>query len=337
MFSGLYGIDYLGGAMYGGVLVRAHQAGFAAGFFAETFGNVWPVIDKLCATGRCPLVRVHGPWTAHKYIPAQHDKAIFAALEKTNRLSDKYPGIEFQFSPVCESDARGAAWQNLFKKCLHLARDIQIICSVYKGELIKGYTAEIHGNHAIPVGAYQHSDDGTSSVDANVQADNNKHSRAKVRFFWHPSLNLKYKTKLSGDEIPEVRKNDTSPPKQRWCKPNVEIILSLAALSVDKGAPKLKPRNLWKSHADRHATPPDPRAYKPVLISPVKANVVFLVNDAGQVVHQSTKREPYKDGRWRYYFSHYGYQIADKVLQVIADNTKVGSVNPAFREGDYRS
>ena len=41
----MYGLDHLGGAKYPDLLVREHPNGWAAGFFANTFGNAWPTIQ----------------------------------------------------------------------------------------------------------------------------------------------------------------------------------------------------------------------------------------------------------------------------------------------------
>lgn len=337
----LFGMDYLGGAMFPSILLKAHPAGWAAGFFADTFGNCFGVADKLAASGKCPLIRIHGPWTAHKYNPKQHDKAIFAAFDKTINLARKHPNVSFQFSPVCESDARGKAWQTLFTRLSdrNPSGEVALVCSVYKGEFLKGYISEVHGPKGAPGARYNYSYDGTNAVDSDVQNDKQTHKNADVFFMWHPSFNLKYKTKVTEEDKkknPKVYKNDTAPPKERHCKPTVELIQSLEALAPAKGKPVLQKRNLWKSHADRHETPPEARAYKPVLISPERADQAFLM-DGAVVIAKSNKREPYNDGRWRYYFPKFGFQIAQRVLRVLVGQTDVGQVNPPFREGEYRS
>ena len=72
----IFGIDYLGGANYGNVIINEHPAGWAAGFILNTNEpswpkrNAWPVIESLARTGRCPLIRVHAIWDdAHTYRP----------------------------------------------------------------------------------------------------------------------------------------------------------------------------------------------------------------------------------------------------------------------------
>jgi hypothetical protein len=324
----IYAFDYLGGAMFGREILKAHPSNYGAGFFADTFGDCFPVAKRLAASRKCPLIRIHGPWTNHLYSPSRHDAAIFKAFNRTKKLAALFPSVRFQFSPVCESSARGTNWQQLFKRLIRDAGPVEIICSIWRGEAVSGVKLEVHGKERAPGKPYQYSYDGTSAVDSDIESDKRKHSRADVFFFWHPSFNLKYKTELSGDEAAHIKRNDTAAPTRRNCKPTPELIKSLAALADDKGNTSLKARNLYKSHSDRHQTPPEKRAYKPVLISPIKAECATLGNT------RSEKREPYKDGRYRYYFSKYGYQLGRGALRV--GSTEVGFVNGAFREGDFR-
>ena len=107
---------------------------------------------------------------------------------------------------------------------------------------------------------------------------------------------------------------------------------------------KLPKGYIWKSHADRHNTPPEARAYKPVLIAPVKAPRAELVTENGQVVAVSSQAQTFNGGGWRYYFSQYGYQLAEKARRIHGKGTVslrlngkvVGTLNPAFRAGSFR-
>lgn len=337
----MIGMDYLGGAKFPNILLRNHPTGFAAGFFDSTFGNIWGVVDKLAASGRCPLIRINGPWTAHLYIPAQHDKAIFEALEKTKDAARKYPSILFQFAPICENDNTTSAYASLLRICqIRSGSQMEIINSRgTRGREVAGFKSEVHGNTPRPRGAYQYSYDGTNAVDADVEKDKVTHSRAGVFFLWHPSFNLRYKTQLSADrhEPKHVIENDTAPPKERNCKPTKELIESLARLGGPiNGTPRLNRGDIWKSHADRNNTPPAPREYKPVFITPTSVARIEL-RDGDRVVATSAPRTTFVDDRFVYRFDQFGYQIAGKVVDVYAGGRKIGSVNPAFRGGDFRS
>ena len=327
--------------MFPNILLRSHPTGWAAGFFDSTFGNIWGVVDKLAASGKCPLIRINGPWTNHAYVPAQHDAAIFAALAKTQLMANRYLnlGVRWQFAPICENDNTTAAYRSLIDTCKQRCLSVQIINSRgTKGADIPGTVSEVHGSTKAPNGDYQYSYDGTSVVDANVRKDLETHARADTFFFWHPSFNLKYKAQLSADghEPLHVKKNDSAPPKERNCKPTKELIESIARLGESiNGSPKIGRRDLWKSHSDRNNTPPAEREYKPVFITPTSVAKIEL-RDGGKVIAVSKARAKYLDDRFIYRFDKFGYQMADKVVDIFAGGKKIGEVNPAFREGVSR-
>lgn len=337
----MFGLDVLGAAKFPSIALRNWPPGFACGVFADTFGNVWGFVDKLAASGKCPLIKINGPWTAHQYVPAQHDKAIFAALAKTVGMSRKYPNVKWQFAPVCENDNTTPAYSALLRNCADLAGGlVEIINSRgTRGKEVAGFKSEIHGNTPRPSGAYQYSYDGTSTVDSNVEKDKETHAKAGVFFLWHPAFNLKYKTALSADkhEPKHVIINDSAPPKMRNCKPTPELIKSLERLgSPIKGTPKLGRREIWKSHADRNNTPPESREYKPVFITPLSAPRIEL-RDGDRVVAVSQGRRKFVDDRFVYRFDRFGFEMSDIVVDIYANGKKIGSVNPAFRGGDFRS
>jgi len=332
----IYGLDYLGGAKFGDLLVREHPEGWAAGFFANTFGNAWPVIEQLLATGRCPRVRIHAIWDdAHKYNPRVHDPVINKELQRANTLKAKFPNVHVQFSPFCEHTIKGQQLKDLLNRCGDASRNVEIVNCPYTGDLSERFMNEVHGSHAVPApkfGAYQYSYDGTSCVDADVEKDKAKHQRAQVFYFWHPAFN----GKLNG--------NDKTPRPQRKAWPTAQLIDSIIYLHRPAGEVRLDSKHIWKSHADRHSTPPEPRAYKPVFITPVKAKRVELVADNGQVVATMPYYGPFETSKHRYYLGEYGYIIAEKAkrihgkptLKVVANGKQIGIVNAAYRAGSFR-
>ena len=337
----MFGLDVLGAAKFPSIALRNWPSGFACGVFADTFGNVWGFVDKLAASGKCPLIKINGPWTNHLYVPALHDKAIFQALEKTLFAAKKHPRVKFTFAPVCENDNTSADYTKLLERCLNFGGSLvqPINSRGTRGRDLPGFMSEVHGNTPVPPGEYQYSYDGTSTVDSDVEKDKAKHSRARVLFFWHPAFNLKYKTALSADkhEPKHVIINDSAPPKLRNCKPTPELIKSLERLgSPIKGTPKLGRREIWKSHADRNNTPPESREYKPVFITPLSAPRVEL-RDGDRVVAVSQGRRKFVDDRFVYRFDRFGFEMSDIVVDIYANGKKIGSVNPAFRAGDFRS
>lgn len=337
----IYGLDVLGLPMFSSIAIKNWPQGFACGVFDSTFGNVWPALNKLAATGKCPRIRVQGPWTNHAYIPAKHDKAIFAALKKCNELKAKFPHIHVQFSPVCEHNIKGQTLVNLLNKCGDASRDVEIVNNPYQGDFSKRFMNETHFNKPVPqsFGAYQFSYDGISTVDSDIEKDKVTHKDAQVFFMWHPSFNMKYRTQTDKEQPKNVIKNDTSPPKDRVCKPTAELIQSLAILSVSKGETNFPKGWTGKSHADRSQTPIEKRAYKPVYISGSPTEKYEFLK-VGKV--KSSPPEPFNDKNtgkllgWRYYLPIYGYQIANKVVDITGNGKVLGTVNPAFRDGKFR-
>ncbi|NDF13039.1 MAG: hypothetical protein EB060_09540 [Proteobacteria bacterium] len=332
----MYGLDYLGGAMYADVILREHPEGWAAGFFANTFGDAWETIARLLATGRCPCVRIHAVWQDdHRYNAKRDDPVIMRELERANKLKSTFPQVQVQFSPFCEHTITGTALTALFAKVKKAAGDLVLVNSSLKGATIPASVGinEVHGKAGAPRGAYNYSFDGQSCVDADVEATKERHKRAGIFFLWAPQFNGRKNL------------NDKTPRPERKAYPTSQLIDSVIYLHRTRGTVSLPSNHLWKSHADQHNAPkPEARALKPVYILPIKADRVELVADNGQVVAVSGGAQPYEDGRWRYYFPDFGYVMAEKARRIHAKPTctvrvggkVVGTVNPAYRAGVFR-
>lgn len=332
----MYGLDYLGGAKFSDLLIREHPEGWAAGFFANAFGNVWPTVGKLLATGRCPRVRIHAVWQDdHRYDPKRDDPMIMQELKRANELKATFPKVELQFSPFCEHNIKGAQLVALFQKVRAAAAGLVLVNSPMNGDKTPEAIAmnEHHGPAKTQRGTYNYSFDGTPCVDSDVEAMKKAHAGASTFFFWTSQFN--------GRRNPA----DATPRPQRQAWPTSQLIDSVIYLSRDCGPAKLPKNHLWKSHADQHEVPkPEARALKPVYILPIKASRVELVADNGQVVAVSGPSMPFNDGRYRYYFADYGYSLAEKAVRIHGKPTVsvrvggkvVGTVNPAFRAGSFR-
>lgn len=328
----IYGLDYLGGAKYRSVVLDEHPMGWAAGFFAQTFGDAYPVIDALLATGRCPLVRIHLLWSDTHTFGDKDIPAIRGLSTKYNELARKYRNVKVEISPCCEHNLKESdKYLDIVK--IH-APDCTPVNTPWNGALSKKYKNEVHGSKKdAPRGAYNYSYDGQSAVDADVSKHKKKYSSSEVFFWWVPQFNLRKNT------------NDKTPRPERKAVPTNQLVDSVIYLKNDKGKTELPDKFLWKSHADQHDAPvPEPRALKPVLICPVKAERFELVAANGQVILASSKAQPFSDSRYRYYFNDFGYQIAEKAIRIqgnavckLRANGKIyGKVNAAFRENDYR-
>jgi hypothetical protein len=328
----IWGIDYLGLPKFADLAIREHPEGWGAGCFAVTFGPALAHVDRLLATGRCPVFRVQLLWSdAHQFGDADIPE-VRRLARQYEALARKYPGVRMMLSPFCEHNLRAPdKYLDIVKREAPSCEPINV---PWQGGFSANYRNEVHGGKKPPGGSRKHlySWDGTSCVDGDVEASKRVHSNAEVYFWWHPAMNGRLNT------------NDKTPRPQRKAWPTSDLIDSIIYLSRNAGDVKAPRGATGKSHADRHSTPPEPRAYKPVYILAQKANRVELVADNGQVVAASSRPQPFADGRFRYYFSEYGYQIAEKAVrihgkpsvQLRIGGKVVGVVNPAFRFGDFR-
>jgi len=337
----MWGRDYLGGANYGELIIREHPEGWAAGFILNTNdpkwpkSNMWPVIEKLAATGRCPRIRVHAMWEDnHQYNPGKHDRIINRELLKTLAMRDRFPGVEWEFSPFCE---RGNSSGNeLFKKLAASAKGLTLVNSVYKSDLVFQATVknEVHGPTPKPRGAYNYSTDGSSAIDIDIESLKTTHKDASTFYFWVPQDNGRLNT------------NDKTARNARKAFPFTgEFMDSIIFLSTAKGKTNLTSQHIYKTHADQHSSPePEPRAGKPVLITRVDSRRVDLVADNGQVVGSFGRTGKFTDGRPLYRGTTFGYLLALKairiqghpVVKLVADGKVIGTINPGFRDGSYR-
>lgn len=338
-----YGIDYLGGGKYEQIVLDEHPNGWAAGFFTQDdlFECPRSVVRELARSKRAPIIRLNLRWRDdHAFNETDFPKIVEEA-KRFAELPKRYPSTLWYFSGATEHTLNHTLAKKLADEVLKVLPNRENCLYVNnpwegKGAFIEGtrIVNEVHGTYAKPPkGKYLFSYDGSNCVDDDVQARKRVLSTAEVFFFWHPAMNGRLNT------------NDKTPRPERKAWPTGPLIDSIVYLKNDPGKGIWLPTNwLWKSHADRHSTPPEPRAYKPVLITPVKASRFELVAANGQIVASSGAPMPFVDGRWRYYFADFGYNIAEKAIRIQkngvcslrADGKVYGKVNPAFRAGSFR-
>lgn len=341
--SMLFGIDYLGGAKYQQLILDEHPNGWAAGFFIEDdlFGSPKEVIRKLAKSGRAPVIRINLAWKDdHQFIESDFQNIVEYAKEYAE-FPKRYKNVTWYFSGATEHLLNREQAERLAKKILAVLPKTDNCIYVNnpwenRGAFVYGRRIinEVHGSYAkAPRGKFIFSYDGSSAVDDDVMLRKRVMKNSEVFFFWHPAMNGRLKV------------DDETPRPQRRSWPTSALIDSIIYLKNDAGSGIWIPNNwLWKSHADRHRTPPESRAYKPVLISPIKVDRFELITKNGRVVASSGPPMQFEDGRWRYYFDDFGHNIAEKAIRIQKDpvcglraNGKVyGKVNPAFRAGSFR-
>jgi hypothetical protein len=209
----IYGMDYLGGAKYGDVILKNHPRGWAAGFFAREFGAAFPVVKALADSGKCPLIRVQMLWDGgHKY----GDKDIPFLREIAKRYEKLSGHSQIQLSPFCEHNL------NSPDKFLDIVKEAAPSCEVvntpWNGELSQRYKNESHtpGMDSI---VEQFSFDGIDALaDPNYAKTLSRFRNLRVLFLWTPAFNCK--TSLT----------DKTPIKLRRAFPDGRLIQKMKGL-----------------------------------------------------------------------------------------------------------
>ena len=326
-----WGIANLGQAKYSEVAKQGHTKGFANVTFTNTFGDAYSAIDKLLATGKVPFQEYNLMWKDNHVFKKSDFPKIVKEAQRYAKLAEKYPNVECAFSGVTEHQLNKADATELAKMVLAVIPERCVYVNnpwVGRGAFIDPTDRiwnEVHGSEARapPNGKYIFNFDGSDCFDFHVEKIKERLSSAQVFYFWTSQNNGR------------KNRNDQTPRPERKAYPTVELLKALAFQATTQGTVKLPNlKYTVKPKADQHQVPPEKRALKPVLLFPIKAEKLEL-KVKGKTIISSNGWEPFEDGRRRYYFNMYGYQIVEKakspILDVFADKKKIGSINPGFR------
>lgn len=340
-----FGLDYLLGGNYAALIKSTHPAGWAAGFILNTTTqptkkpNCWSAIKNLLRTKKCPEIRLHAVWDdQHKYNKKRDLPVIVREATRAIAVAKQYQPVWVQFSPFCEHTIGKKDLEDIYSEIRKLRGSewLTLVNSNWRGAWLRDIEIlnEIHGGHKIPPGnaTYNYSYDGQNCFDSDVMADRAKHKNAHTYYFWHPSMNGRLAT------------GDTTPRPKRKAWPYKQELASAAFLATDSGVNGKLPKGyLWKSHADRHTTPPEPRAGKPVLICPV-AQARIQVRSGKKVLATLSYAGAFSGGGFRYYCPEFGYVLAKRaqlltgspVCELVIGGKVVAKLNPGFRAGHFR-
>lgn len=217
----IYGLDFLGGARYPKVVLKHHPAGWAAGFFANTFGDSRPLVRKLFDTRRTPIIRVHLLWfddhTTRKFSVADINAAV-AEAKKWRVLSAEH-GKCLQISPWCEHTGKEPLLRKLHKAVMNELPDCEYVNTpMAGGDMLLVSRNEVHGMHPRPRGPYNYSTDGDSCFEVDIGALERRHAKALLWLAWHPNFNGK-------DSV-----LDKTPRPLRKAWPNGKLIREIVSL-----------------------------------------------------------------------------------------------------------
>jgi hypothetical protein len=332
-----FGIDFLGGARYAKTVLQEHPRSYGFGIFADVdgFGKAYDLIDKVAALG-VPFIRVQAIWKDDHNFGASELKTLENRCKLLLPIIKKHPSVKWYVSPCCEHNLDQRKFQ-LFADVVakYLGGLVSIVNSpnFKKGFVSKDYLNEYHHEEKPRSGGrFAFSFDGANCVDNDVTKYKANYKDAEYFFWWNSQCN--------------GRRNleDKTPRKDRKYWPTDKQIDSWIWLAKDKGNPKLPAKWLLKSHSDQHTVPPSGKDQKPVWIIPVKARAVVVKASNGQVIDEARYFGTFQGGGFRYYHQSWGYELAQKAIRiqghpvcdVFVNNKKIGSINLAFREGNYR-
>lgn len=334
----MYGIDYLAGAQYQKLVLNNHPKGWAAGFFLETFGNAFPLIEKLAAKGTAPIIRVHSIWEdSHKYNKKKHDDKIINHFKKFSDIAKKYPKIKFYFSPFCEHTMTAGEMKAIVKQLKDIIynkqlNNITIVNSIWTGQLIDvaGVINEIHSDHTkLKKREYIYSFDGLDAYNADTTNFKKVYKNCSIFFFWTISLNLKKKH----DE--KVSVQDRINRKYRPQKVHIDALIALAK---DKGKTNVPDNFIIKPMSEDCE---DLKSNKLLILSKKEYKQLKLIrqNNKLSLIEYLKKYPKTEDGLHRYYADKAGHEYTKKKnLTLHSDTEKIPiSFNPSFRDGTFKN
>lgn len=336
-----YGVDYLGGATFPSTLLSSHQQGWGAGFFAETFGDAWNVIEKLAKTGKAPYIRVHALWDdLHRYGSDAQIEKVKKHCRKICILAKKYPKVKFYFSPYCEHSLKAKEMEKTLDVCRKIISnqkaEIKLVNCLWKGEAIndKDVINEIHGTHSIPSKKYLYSFDGLDCYNADTQKIKDTYKNAEIFFFWTCSMNLKRK---------DSEKISVAERIKRAYRPKACNIEAMIAMQKNKGITNVPQNIIIKPMSEDCG---DLKSNKLLILTKTKYEKITLFRDnAKETVIEECKRfDPPSSDWYRFYCKKAGYQYDKKNLIGIKVNGKIlyydgpkVKFNPIYRDGNYRN
>lgn len=327
--------------------IKTIPEGWAIGCFADTFGDCRPNLIKLLKTGKYPACRVHLWWSdAHKIAPLT---VVKEGAQRFEKIAQSFPEVAFYLSHSCEYNEKSKSEIEARVALLRQYAPHTIpVCSPLNSPSSKKAITEHHGGDVVSKPGEIASLDGTEATDIDAAKWIDQNSKASIAFLWSHRFNLR-------------QMGNNPPPKQRKAAPNEAYFNDIVALASDKGAPPApdfageiivpitKPR-LYKTMAEDKVGNKDPRANKPLLLSPSKAPVMQIVTFKGQVIGKLGYYGPFSGGGYRHYSGGAGgSKLAASDLMNAAleasgspwvwfyDGTRYyGPVHAAFRAGYFR-
>jgi hypothetical protein len=329
-----YGIANLALCKYTDVAIEGHPAGFANVTFTNTFCDAYDSIDRLLATGKVPFQEYNLAWRDNHVFKISDFPSIVKEAEKYAKLAEKHPNVKCAFSGATEHQLNKKDATDLARLVLAVIPERCIYVNnpwTGKGAFIDPGPRiwnEVHGAEASPPkvgGKYIFNFDGSDAFDYVIWKVLKRVPGAEIYVFWTSQNNGR------------LNKNDKTPRPLRKAYPVVKLLKALAFLAYNQGVGRLpNSKYLIKPKADQHESPePEDRALKPVFIFPIDAERIELWANGKKIITSSIS-EPFVDGRRRFYFAEFGWEIVKRagrsILDVMVGKKKIGTANPGTRQ-----
>lgn len=339
-----YGMDFLGGARYQKTVLAEQPRSYGFGIFADVdgFGKAYKLIEQIAAL-KVPFIRIQLIWKDdHKFRPddvkvAENRAKLLAPIIARNL------GIKWYISPCCENELNPEQFEPFAQVVKKHCPWVEIVNSpnAGRGHVSKKYINEYH--HEKPRGGrFAFSYDGANCVDSDIESDKRSYANAEYFMLWNSQCNGNRKIFKPGDKR---GKDDHKDRAKRIYWPTAKQIDSwIYTTTHSKGATACPKGGIFKSHGDQHTVPPSGKDQKPVWVKYPQWKAIEVRARNGQLIDRAPYFGKFDGGGHRYYHSDWGFTLAEKarriqgdsVCDVFANGKRIGRINLAFRDGNYR-
>lgn len=293
------GLDPLGLAKQDAkIIANQIDSDSAIGFLDVTFGDPYPNLQKIVATGKVSAVRVHlgdGTPMNHGCTDKLRDlQYLKKGAKRFKQFCDSHSNIECFISPWLEHGCKDKALVERWYDVLRTnAPAMRYVCSAYLGYCPSNVIIEKHGN---TVSAPITSNDGASVYDSNTVQYRN--SGSLLTLAWSNCDN----GRTTGEKTfaPISKRVD-------WCNrfdyiQKVRLMRPPAPMPNVPGCKPFTGKELLKTNAEYYGKEKDDgRGNKPLLILPKQYSRISIQRLDGQEVACAKYYGPFSGGGYRHY------------------------------------
>lgn len=289
-------------------------------------------------------VFVVGLWRDNHDFKRTDDETV---VEQATKLQALFNGKPIYFMPFLEHTEDASFMKVTFEKIRKVAPSLILVnnpsnANGRAGEYVQGVLNEVHHNNKPrgkkpPLSEMIFCFDGVNAFDADFEKFYKDWKGVKIFSVWIADFNMKMNTS-----------DETLRPNRKH-KPNTKVFKALIWMLSNRKAVNGTYKNgkLYKSHADRHKpNNTDTRAGLPLSIIKEKGKDIVVKDKKGKKVFTMSYSGKYKDGRdlYRSIAAKWGYEYAQAAKKnagttacdVFLDGQKIGEIDPAYREGEWR-